>query len=134
DHVGVAVPDALDRAVHVAGFAHDLELLAEFRAQAGEEEVVVVDEEHAGPPGRLAGVPWWGTGTARAHALSRGIVRVTPVPPPGRLVTTALPPWRRMRPRIDSAMPRRSSGTSAGSKPLPWSRTNAVIASGSTST
>src|SRR5215217_253190 len=45
-----------------------------------------------------------------------------------------VPPWRRMRPRIESAMPRRSVGTASGSKPLPSSRTNPVSSSGSTST
>ena len=39
-----------------------------------------------------------------------------------------------MRPTIESAIPRRSAGTTAGSKPAPWSRTNAVTASSSTST
>ena len=42
--------------------------------------------------------------------------------------------YQALRPRIDSAMPRRSGATASGSKPAPWSRTNAVTASGSTST
>ena len=39
-------------------------------------------------------------------------------------VIRARPPWRSIRPTIDSRTPRRSSGTAAGSKPGPRSRTN----------
>ena len=56
------------------------------------------------------------------------------MPSPGLETIETLPPWRRIRPRIESAMPRRSVGTWSGSKPLPSSRTNPVSSSGSTST
>ncbi len=42
----------------------------------------------------------------------------------GRRVDAARPPWRSMRPTIDSRTPRRSAGTAPGSKPGPRSRTN----------
>ncbi len=58
----------------------------------------------------------------------------TSVPSPGLETIETLPPWRRIRPRIESAMPRRSVGTWSGSNPLPSSRTNPVSSSGSTST
>ena len=54
---------------------------------------------------------------ARAH--SRLSSNVTSVPSPGVDTMTALPPLRVMRWRIDSAMPRRSSGTWVVSKPRP---------------
>ena len=50
------------------------------------------------------------------------------------LVTVAVPPARDIRPTIDSRTPRRPSGTSAASKPGPWSRTNTSMAPGVAST
>ena len=50
----------------------------------------------------------------------------TQVPRPGLETMATPPPWRWMRPRIESAMPRRSVGTASGSKPSPSSRTNPV--------
>src|SRR5438270_138226 len=92
------------------GVADDVEVGAELGAQAGEEEAVVVDEEEPGPRGG-------------AHDAGTGTRSCTSVPAPGVLDTTAVPPTRWMRPRIDSAMPCRSEGTAVGSKPRPWSRT-----------
>ena len=91
---------------HAGGLARDLEQRLELGAHAGAEELVVVHDQYA----RL--------GQARSSSSS------TSVPDPGALEIVARPPWRRMRPTIDSRTPRRSDGTAAGSKPGPRSRTN----------
>ena len=54
-----------------------------------------------------------------AHQYS--MVSSISVPSPGVDLTTALPPWRSMRPRIESRTPRRSSGIESMSKPRPRS-------------
>ena len=53
----------------------------------------------------------------------RGTESWTSAPSPGAERTTAEPPKRAMRARMDWAMPCLSSGTAAGSKPRPRSRT-----------
>ena len=83
-HLGHGVGD-------VRGLPHELHVAFELGAHAGAEQLVVVDEQDPD------------------HNLSS-----TSVPSPGVLWTAALPPWRAMRPTIDSAMPRRSGGTSSG--------------------
>ncbi len=117
DHVGLGAADALDRRVRVGGGADDGELGPQLGPQPGEEELVVVDQEH---PDGAAGAP---RGNAHRPSLGRGMVMVTSVPAPGSLAMATVPPWRWMRPRIESAMPWRSGGVASGSKPLPWSRT-----------
>ena len=60
---------------------------------------------------------------AGLHAPLLGRVSSTSVPEPGDETIDAVPPARAIRPSIDSASPRRSSGTAARSKPAPRSRT-----------
>src|SRR6516164_7050086 len=57
----------------------------------------------------------------------------TSVPWSGALRMLAVPPWRAIRARTDSARPLRSAGTAAGSNPLPRSLTNTDTSAGSTS-
>ena len=57
-------------------------------------------------------------------------INSTSVPPSGELTMRALPPWRSIRPRIDSRTPRRSAGMASGSKPGPRSRTNTWVRCG----
>jgi hypothetical protein len=111
DDVGDGGPDLVDRGVHVAGLPDDVELAAQLGPQAGHEEMVVVDQEQADRrwPGvhwpLLAPAPGWSM--APAAWLSKGTWTWTSVPWPGRLATTARPPWRRTRPWTDAASPRR---------------------------
>ena len=94
--------DGAHRLLDAARLAGDLEQRLELRAHARAEELVVVHDQDA----RLA--HWRSSSTSS-----------TSVPPPGALVTRARPPWRSMRPTIDSRTPRRSPGTALGSKPGP---------------
>ena len=64
----------------------------------------------------------------------RGRLSSTSVPSPGTERMTAVPPWRCILPRIDSAMPLRSSATASVSNPAPRSRTNMDTLLGSAST
>ncbi len=95
------------------GLADDVDAVAELRADAGEEQAVIVDEDDA--------------------PFHRGSLSSTSVPAPGALVTTELPPARSRRPLIDSRIPCLSPGTAAGSKPAPRSRTKTAISSSVTS-
>ena len=63
----------------------------------------------------------------RSACRRRGQRQPTSVPPPV-LRIAACPPSRAIRPTIDSRQPRRSAGTSSGSKPAPLSRTNTFTA------
>ena len=116
--------DAIDRvqsgdavfSPRLAGFvldagrvADELDVAFELGADAGAEQPVVVDDGDAG------------------HAVP-GSVSSTSVPAPGSEWIAARPPWRAMRPTIDSRTPRRSAGTVAGSKPGPRSRTKTCSA------
>src|SRR5205807_4544946 len=85
------------------------EVRPQLGSDAGEEQLVVVDDEHA-----------------NGHRAPTGRVSFTSVPDPGRLEISADPPARSIRPRMDSAIPRRSVETAAGSNPRPRSRTYAV--------
>ena len=120
---GCASPIARTGALDVGRLADDLERLAQLGAHARQEQPVVVDDEHPHGRGRRRS-----RGRPREPQADLGPAR------PATRPTSAVPPYRCRRPRIESAMPRRSSGTVSGSKPFPWSRTNAVTDSGSTST
>src|SRR5205814_1827835 len=98
--VGLRLLDQRHRVVDRAGLADDLDAALELAAHTRAEESVVVDEYDA------------------LHSASS-----TSVPPPGWERTSARPPWRCMRPMIDSRTPRRSDGTAPGSNPAPRSRT-----------
>src|SRR6478735_1147107 len=131
-------------------------------AHAGAEHVVVVDDDDADGPRVGHEACSWGSGSGVLRgwlpAVLLGSVtgaggsagppaedasgsvgcrtgrrRTTSVPSARRRMR-AVPPWRSMRPMIDSRTPARSSGTVSRSKPAPWSRTNASTASGPTST
>lgn len=80
--------------------------LRQFGSDAGAEQGVILDEDE--PNG---------------HRPPRGMRSSTSVPEPDLETTVAVPPARRTRPTIESAMPRRSSGTLVWSKPTPVSRT-----------
>ena len=47
DDIRAPLADQLDRGVDVRGGTHDLDVGTELGAHAGEEQLVVVDEEHA---------------------------------------------------------------------------------------
>src|SRR4051812_12887993 len=103
DDVGPRLGDQPHRLVDRPRVAHHLDEPVELGAHAGPEQPVVVDDDDA------------------RHFSSS--VSSTSVPAPGAAVIRALPPWRAIRATIDSRTPRRSSGTAAGSKPAPRSRT-----------
>src|SRR6185436_14445398 len=107
--VGVLALDGVERVLHAARLAGDLEQRLQLRAHARAKELVVVDDEDPG----------------LAHERSN--TSSTSVPWPVPLVTRARPPWRSMRPTIDSRTPLRSAGTASGSKPGPRSRTNTCV-------
>ena len=106
---GRCAVDQRDRLLDGGGLADDLDVALELGAHAGAEEPVVVDDHDA------------------RHAVP-GSVSSTSVPAPGAEWIAARPPWRAMRPTIDSRTPRRSAGTAAGSKPGPRSRTKTCSA------
>src|SRR6266702_3775348 len=149
DDVGDAFGDQRDRRFHVLRLADDLDLVAELGPDPGTEHAMIVNEEDprlaAGrgtlARGTLAGSTGArGTGTRRGHArlgwrvpVARGIVSDTSVPSPRTLRIAAEPPRRAILARTDSASPFLSSGTAAGSKPCPRSRTNTDTRAGSTS-
>src|SRR3954468_24217021 len=110
DDVGRAGLDGVDGRAHGPGLAGDLEQRLELRPHAGAEELVIVDDQHARP----------------GHPRSSSTIS-TSVPDPGELDTRARPPFRSIRPMIDSRRPRRSAGTASGSKPGPRSRTNTWV-------
>ena len=110
---GARSRDHLDRGVDLRRLADHVDVVAELGADAAAEQVVVVDEEHPYPARRSWRAPT--ASTARPRCPRRAVSA------PRRV-----PPWRCMRPVIDSAMPPRSVGTDAGSKPRPRSRTNTV--------
>ncbi len=112
--VGLALDDAAHGVLDGGGVAEHLDEPVELGPHARAEQVVVVDDHDAG----------------HAH---RSITSSTSVPSPGEEWIAARPPWRRMRPRIDSRTPRRSSGTRDSSKPGPRSRTNTSVRSSPTS-
>ena len=98
---GCSRRDHLDRLVDRAGVADHVDAPAELGAHAGAEELVVVDEHDA---------------RRSAHA-SRSSIELDLGAVAGRVRSRRVPPWRAIRPTIDSRMPRRSSGTAARSKP-----------------
>ena len=120
DDIGQPLADELDGGLGLVGFAHHLDRVAELGPDAGPEDGVVLDEEDPGPP---AAARQPGTGAAHLTRSRRGMDSWTSAPSPGAERTTAEPPKRAMRARMDWAMPWRSSGTASGSKPRPRSRT-----------
>ena len=120
DHVGQALVDELDGGGGLVRLAHHLHRVAQLGLDAGPEHGVILDEEDAGPTGRGARGR-----RSRAHLTRsrRGMESWTSAPSPGAERTTAEPPKRAMRARMDWAMPWRSSGTASGSNPRPRSRT-----------
>src|ERR1700733_1587418 len=113
-HVGDQRADQVDGRLHVVGLAHQLELPAELGPDTGPEQAVIVDQHDPG-----------------TH--EHGMVNVTLVPSPTADVMTAVPPNRRIRPRMDSVTPLRSPGRTDGSNPLPRSLTTTLATSASTS-
>ena len=94
--------------------------------------VVIVDDHHlfrAGVRAELDGLVDVLGDAATVEDAVRLIVSAEPdvvvldVHMPGDVCSSASPPWRRMRPTIDSRTPRRSGGIEPGSKPGPRSRT-----------
>ncbi len=109
-HFGLGRPDGVDRLVHVARRSDDLEVLAQLGSHAGEEQLVVVHQEQLDHP--------------------RSNRRCTSVPSPGSLLSSALPPCRRIRATIDSAIPTPVGRDSAVDRtPCPWSVTQTSTAS-----
>src|SRR4029079_14009463 len=115
-HLGVELLDQRHRRGNGAGLADDVHRVAELRAHAREEEVMVVDENDAA-----------------LHGALLVMCSSTSVPSPGLVTTVAFPPARSSRPSIDSTRPRRSAGTAARSKPPPRSRTKTETSSSVTS-
>jgi hypothetical protein len=116
DDVRVRVPDQRHRLLDGGRLADEVDRVAELGAHARAEQAMVV-HEHDAP----------------SHARLPGSVSSTSVPSPGAEAIVAVPPTRRMRPSIDSAIPRRSSATRERSKPTPRSRTNTLTVPFSTS-
>src|SRR5690606_22583056 len=131
-HLRPGGPDALNGGLDVGRLPHHLDALAQLGPHAGAEHLVVVDEEDAGDAHGAGSWARWSVRSVRSGV--RAISRATSVPSPGALWTSARPPWRAMRPRMDSRMPSRPGSTASGSKPRPRSRTKASTRSGSTST
>ena len=96
DDVGIQLADQRHRLGHRAGFADDVDGLAELAAHTRAKEVVVVDEHDA---------------TAAHVCLPR---RNSTSVPSGDDVSVAVPPARSMRPRIDSAIPCAFAGSLLG--------------------
>src|SRR3990172_605797 len=115
-HVGLAPEHGRHRLLHRPRVSDDLERVAELGPDAAREQLVVLDDEDAD------------------HGRAPGMRRRNSGPRPGSLWMAATPPVRSMRPSIDSAIPWRSGGTLERENPTPWSRTNAVTWSSSTST
>src|SRR3954454_14668172 len=105
------VGDDADCLVAAARLADDRDIAAELGAHTAPDETMVVDQHDAD---RLAG---HAVDTFRARVSATSV----PVSP---LRTVAVPPWRAIRPTIESRIPRRSAGTASRSKPWPRSRTN----------
>src|SRR4051812_25198096 len=109
--VGLEFRDAAHRVLDGGRVPEHVDQPVQLGLHAGAEELVVVDDDDAGHPSTSStSVPW-----------------------PGREWTVAVPPWRSMRPTIESRTPRRSAGTSSGANPGPRSRTNTSKRPSSTS-
>src|SRR5690606_37294357 len=88
----------------VGGLTDHFQVVRELGANAGSEQIVIVDDEDTDGH----------SGTSSFHS----------VPQPGSERTVACPPRLATRPMMDSLTPSRSVGRSCGSKPRPRSRTN----------
>src|SRR5262249_5681516 len=112
DHdIGLLREDQPHRVLDGRRVAQDLDQPVELGAHARAEQLVIVDQDD------------------RRH----GSITSSTSVPSGPEWTAARPPWRSIRPTIDSRTPRRSSGTVAGTKPGPRSRTNTSTRSPATS-
>src|ERR1700755_3430649 len=91
--------------------------MQELPARSG--EVPASDQEdHSDGEGPLIAA---GHHRPRLHGGHVGQLTGTVVPAPGRLAIGARPPTASIRPVIDSRMPRRDGGVTAGSNPRPRS-------------
>src|SRR5207237_4221028 len=106
DDVGIELLDQRHGLLDACRLTDHVDGVAELGAHARAEEVVIVDEDDAA-----------------LHDPLRGTDSSTSVPSPGVLETLASPPTRSIRRTIESAIPRRSAGTAAGSNPAPRSLT-----------
>src|SRR5438477_940419 len=105
--VRVELADQRNRLGDSARLADDVDRCRDLAADAGAEQLVIVDENDA-----------------ECHVELRGSRSSTSVPEPGAVTIVAVPPARASLPSIDSVRPRRSSATAARSNPVPRSRTN----------
>src|ERR1019366_3397404 len=108
---------------HLVRLPDELDCVSERAANTSAKQVMVVDEEYPRHSGGVHGRPGW-----------RGRLSSTSVPSPGTERITAVPPWRCILPRIDSAIPLRSPATASESNPAPRSLTNIDTLLGSAST
>ncbi len=117
--VGQALADELDGGGRLVGLAHDVDGVPELGLHAGAEHGMVLDQEDAWAPPD----PQRSRRGRSLHPFAPGHEELDLGPSPGAERMTASPPKRATRDSIDWAMPRRSAGTDAGSKPWPRSRT-----------
>src|SRR5205823_14887050 len=87
-HVRLRLNDLRDRRDGVLRFAHDVEALLELGAHARQEQAMVVYQEDP------------------RHGARLGSTSRTSVPSPGDEAMVAEPAFRRIRPTMDSAIPR----------------------------
>ena len=120
-HLGLGGPDPLHGRLDVAASPSTVDAVAQLGPHAGAEHLVVVDEEHGGQRG---GHPPTSSSRARRRrgrvgspSRTLGTSTTISVPSPRVLCTSALPPWRAMRPRIDSRTPSRPGSTWPGRSP-----------------
>ncbi len=130
--VGTHRRDHGDGLLHRSGLAGHDDVRVQVGLQAGPEDGVVVHDHHPDPRRRAAPLRCWsqsclsvavtGGSAGCSRPAGRGSLSRTSVPS-GLLVMVAVPPWRFIRPMIDSRTPSRSAGTASGSKPGPRSLT-----------
>src|SRR5581483_10801323 len=131
DDVGPGGGDPGQRLLHVAGRTDDVDPALQLAADPRPHQRMVV--HHEDPDTVLLPLGLVHRGLSSTRTGARGTDNSTSAPSPGAERTSAVPPWRRTRAEIESATPRRSGGTAAGSNPRPRSRTNSEIRSGSAS-
>ena len=98
-HVGKALRDELDCRDSLVRLPDHFDRVTELRLDSGAEHRVVLDEENAGPSSRPDDCA--AAGTAHRTRARRGIDNWTSAPSPGADRTTADPPKRAIRARID---------------------------------
>ncbi len=133
DDVGEPLADELDGRAHLVGVPDHLDRVPELGPHPGQEEMVVVDQEHAhlGPVALASGA---GSAMSLTTCSRPGHDQLDLGPLSRRAADDRRPPWRVIRARMDSAIPLRSPSTASGSKPWPRSRTKTDTCVGSTST